>query len=60
MQEARELRLQSRSTFPPRRRIAGSAVEHYKRCPVLLRERLPDSPLVSELDAELTGVSTRP
>jgi hypothetical protein len=30
---------------------------HYDRCLALLRERLPDTPLVGELDAEIAGLS---
>jgi len=57
--KARELRLK-----PIRRSVSGSTVParritHYRRCLALLRERLPDSPLVSQLDAELADLSSR-
>ena len=57
--KARELGLK-----PIRRSVSGSTVParritHYRRCLALLRERLPDSPLVSQLDAELADLSSR-
>jgi hypothetical protein len=45
--KARELRIPGAT--PPRNR----RVVHYQRCLALLQERLPDSPLVPQLHAEL-------
>jgi (p)ppGpp synthase/HD superfamily hydrolase len=53
--KARELRIQParRSIRTKRSRVRRMA--HYKHCLALLREHLPDSPLVDQLDAELGG-----
>ena len=64
--KARELRLESsradggvrRSSEPVRCR--ASRLSHYRRCLELLKRRLPDSPLVAQLDAELRGVLPLP
>jgi (p)ppGpp synthase/HD superfamily hydrolase len=50
--KARELRRVSANGRPRNRKL-----KHYRRCLALLQERLPDSPLVAQLDAELEPLS---
>ena len=54
--KARELRLKPGVTERSRRR----RLTNYRDCLHLLKERLPDSPLVAELDTELKAVSQMP
>jgi (p)ppGpp synthase/HD superfamily hydrolase len=39
------------------RRSRKRRLKHYRRCLTLLQERLPESPLVAQLDAELAAIS---
>jgi len=62
--KARELRLEQAE--PPgerersvRARSRGRRLAHYQRCLALLQERLPDSPLVRQLDAEVKDLLAR-
>jgi (p)ppGpp synthase/HD superfamily hydrolase len=50
--KVRELQRAAGERRPRNRRVA-----HYRRCLTLLQERLPDSPLVVQLDAELERLS---
>ena len=50
--KVRELRQACRQRRTRKRRL-----EHYRACLALLQERLPRSPLVAQLDAELAAVS---
>jgi (p)ppGpp synthase/HD superfamily hydrolase len=52
--KARELRLERRR-WGRARRSSKRRLAYYKRCLALLQERLPGSPLVAQLDAELSG-----
>jgi uncharacterized membrane protein YccC len=49
--KVRELRRAGGEGRPRKRRLV-----HYRQCLTLLQERLPDSPLVAQLDAELERV----
>jgi uncharacterized membrane protein YccC len=49
--KVRELRRAGGEGRPRKRRLV-----HYRQCLRLLQERLPDSPLVAQLDAELERV----
>ena len=51
--KARELQLKSPKGAVRARRDRRPRVSHYRRSLTLLRERLPDSPLVEQLGAEL-------
>ena len=57
----RELRLEAaRAHSSPERAARGPArkrrLAHYQRCLALLQERLPDSPLVRQLEVEVKGL----
>jgi (p)ppGpp synthase/HD superfamily hydrolase len=53
--KVRELRRAAGARRPRNRRVA-----HYRHCLTLLQERLPDSQLVAQLDAELECLSREP
>ena len=54
--KTRELRLQPVPLWGRARRSRTRRLAHYERCLVLLQERLPASPLVAQLQAELAGL----
>ena len=60
--KVRELNLEPSARRQPRRQAGWSTrgrdrrLAHYRRCLLLLREHLPDSPLVTELAAELDPI----
>jgi hypothetical protein len=55
--KARELRLAPSSGAGRPQKDRSLRLAHYRRSLALLREKLPDSPLVEELGDELTEVS---
>jgi (p)ppGpp synthase/HD superfamily hydrolase len=61
--KARELRLDGAGVHATlahaarESRLRSRRLAHYRRCLTLLQERLPDSPLVRQLDAELEHLS---
>jgi (p)ppGpp synthase/HD superfamily hydrolase len=54
--KAHELRTQAARSTRRAGRSSTRRLAHYERCLALLQERLPDSPLVGQLDAELAGL----
>jgi hypothetical protein len=60
--KARELSLSGAAAHPAlghadrRRRPRKRRLAHYQRCPTLLQERLPDSPLVAQRAVELKAL----
>jgi hypothetical protein len=54
--KTRELRMQPVPLWGRARRSRTRRLAHYERCLVLLQERLPASPLVAQLQAELAGL----
>src|SRR4029077_42040 len=63
--KARELRLGGEGVEESRRqsarkvRLRSRRLAHYRRCLALLQERVPDSPLVAQLGAELEQLCAR-
>jgi (p)ppGpp synthase/HD superfamily hydrolase len=58
--KARELHAQPMPAWGRARRSRLRRLAHYERCLALLQERLPDSPLVIQLHAELARIPRRP